>query len=160
MAEAESSPTENPEHLRWMRRAIELAQVAVDAEEVPVGAVIVRGGEVLSEAHNRTVGDADPCAHAEVLAIRAAAAAMGDWRLLDTVLYVTLEPCAMCAGAIVLARIPHVVFGTHDPKAGMAGSLENLIQDERLNHRCEVTSGVLRDESSQLLKSFFRERRR
>jgi tRNA(adenine34) deaminase len=160
MAEAESSPTEDPEHLRWMRRAIELAQVAVDAEEVPVGAVIVRDGEVLSEAHNRTVGDADPCAHAEVLAIRAAAAAMGDWRLLDTVLYVTLEPCAMCAGAIVLARIPHVVFGTHDPKAGMAGSLENLIQDERLNHRCEVTSGVLRDESSQLLKSFFRERRR
>lgn len=157
---AEPSPDVSPEHVLWMRRSLELARAAVDAEEVPVGAVIVRDGEVLSEAHNRTVGDGDPCAHAEVLAIRAAAAALGDWRLLDTVLYVTLEPCAMCAGAIVLARIPHVVFGTHDPKAGMAGSLENLIQDERLNHRCEVTSGVLREESSELLKSFFRERRR
>ncbi len=142
-----------------MRHALELARAAVDVEEVPVGAVIARGGEVLSEAHNRTVGDRDPCAHAEVLAIRSAAAAQGDWRLLDTVLYVTLEPCAMCAGAIVLARIPHVVFATPDPKAGMVGSLENLLQDERLNHRCEVTSGILPEESSQLLKSFFRARR-
>ena len=136
-----------------------LAQAAVDVEEVPVGAVIVRGGEILSEAHNRTVSDSDPCAHAEVLAIRSAAADQGDWRLLDTVLYVTLEPCAMCAGAIVLARIPHVVFATPDPKAGMVGSLENLLQDERLNHRCEVTSGILREESSRLLKSFFGARR-
>ena len=152
-------PALDPVHTRWMRRALRLAQAAVDSDEVPVAAVIVRDGEALSEAHNRTVGDADPCAHAEILAIRAAAAALGDWRLLDTVLYVTLEPCAMCAGAIVLARIPHVVFATPDPKAGMVGSLENLLQDERLNHRCEVTSGVLREESSELLKSFFRARR-
>ena len=158
MAEQPSS-TLDPEHERWMRRALGLARAAVDAEEVPVGAVIVRGGDILSGAHNRTVGDGDPCAHAEVLAIRAASAVLGDWRLLDTVLYVTLEPCAMCAGAIVLARIPHVVFATPDPKAGMAGSLENLLQDERLNHRCEVTGGVLREESLQLLKSFFRARR-
>lgn len=158
MAE-QPSPALDPAHTRWMRRALRLAQAAVDSEEIPVGAVIVRDGEALSEAHNRTVGDADPCAHAEVLAIRAASAAVGDWRLLDTVLYVTLEPCAMCAGAIVLARIPHVVFATPDPKAGMAGSLENLLQDERLNHCCEVTSGVLRDESSELLKRFFRARR-
>ena len=137
MAE-QPSPALDPAHTRWMRRALRLAQAAVDSEEIPVGAVIVRDGEALSEAHNRTVGD---------------------WRLLDTVLYVTLEPCAMCAGAIVLARIPHVVFATPDPKAGMAGSLENLLQDERLNHRCEVTSGVLRDESSELLKRFFRARR-
>jgi tRNA(adenine34) deaminase len=147
------------EHQGWMRRALELARAAVDVDEVPVGAVIVRGREVLSEAHNRTVSDGDPCAHAEVLAIRSAAAAQGDWRLLDTVLYVTLEPCAMCAGAIVLARIPHVVFATPDPKTGMVGSLENLLEDERLNHRCKVTSGVLREESSQLLKSFFRAHR-
>ena len=153
------SPILDPAHTLWMRRALQLAQAAVDSAEVPVGAVIVRDGEALSEAHNRTVGDADPCAHAEVLAIRAASAVLGDWRLLDTVLYVTLEPCAMCAGAIVLARIPHVVFATPDPKAGMAGSLENLLQDKRLNHCCEVTSGVLRDESSQLLKRFFRARR-
>ena len=158
MAE-QPSPALDPAHVRWMRRALQLAQAAVDSEEVPVGAVIVRDGEAISEAHNRTLGDADPCAHAEVLAIRAAAAALGDWRLLDTVLYVTLEPCAMCAGAIVLARIPHVVFATPDPKAGMVGSLGNLLQDERLNHRCEVTSGVLRQESSELLKSFFRARR-
>ena len=153
------SPAVDLEHERWMRHALGLARAAVDVDEVPVGAVIVRGGEVLSEAHNRTVGDGDPCAHAEVLAIRSAAAAQGDWRLLDTVLYVTLEPCAMCAGAIVLARIPHVVFATPDPKAGMVGSLENLLEDERLNHRCEVTTGILREESSQLLKSFFRARR-
>jgi tRNA(adenine34) deaminase len=142
-----------------MRRALQMARAGEDTGEVPVGAVIVRDGEIIAEAHNRTVTDADPCAHAEILTIRAAAAAQGDWRLLDTVLYVTLEPCAMCAGAIVLARIPHVVFATFDPKAGMAGSLEDLLRDPRLNHRCEVTSGVFRDESSELLKSFFRARR-
>ena len=158
MAE-QPSPALDPVHTRWMRRALRLAQAAVASEEVPVGAVIVRDGEALSEAHNRTIGDADPCAHAEILAIRAAAAVQGDWRLLDTVLYVTLEPCAMCAGAIVLARIPHVVFATPDPKAGMVGSLENLLQYERLNHRCEVTRDVLGEESSKLLKSFFRARR-
>jgi tRNA(adenine34) deaminase len=151
--------TEASTDRRWMARALELARAAAGVEEVPVGAVIVRDGQVLGEGHNRTVGDADPTTHAEVVAIRQAAAASGDWRLLDTTLYVTLEPCAMCAGAIVLARIPRVVFAAHDPKAGMAGSLDNLLQDSRLNHRCDVSSGVLASESSELLRSFFRERR-
>jgi len=143
----------------WMSYALELAAKAEVAGEVPVAAVIVRGGEVVGEAHNRTVTDADPTAHAEVVAIRGAAAAQGDWRLLDTTLYVTLEPCAMCAGAIVLARVPRVVYATSDPKAGMAGSLGNLLQDDRLNHRCDVTSGVLAERSSTMLRDFFRARR-
>ena len=124
-----------------------------------VGAVFVLHVRVLGEAHNRTVPDADPTAHAEVVAIRAAAVEMGDWRLIDTTLYVSLEPCAMCAGAIVLARIERVVFATPDPKAGMGGSLDNLLQDDRLNHRCDVHSGVRARESSDMLKAFFRARR-
>jgi tRNA(adenine34) deaminase len=143
----------------WMRRALELAVQAAESGEVPVGAVIVHGSSILGESHNRTVADADPTTHAEMVAIRQAAAAIGDWRLLDCTLYVTLEPCAMCAGAIVLARIPRVVFGASDPKAGMAGSLHNLLQDARLNHRCEVSGGVLDTESAELLRTFFRERR-
>ncbi len=126
---------------------------------MPIGAVIVRDGKVLAESHNRTITDSDPTAHAEVVAIRAAAEVIGDWRLVGTTLYVTLEPCAMCAGAIVLARIPRVVYGPGDPKAGMVGSLENLLQDPRLNHRCRVTSGVLAEESSEMLRAFFRDRR-
>jgi len=143
----------------WMSRALALAREAAAAGEVPVGAVIVRDGELLAEGYNRTVVDADTTTHAEVVAIRRAAAAMGDWRLMGCTLYVTLEPCAMCAGAIVLARVPRVVFGALDPKAGMVESLGNLLQDPRLNHRCEVTGGVLADESGALLRSFFRERR-
>ena len=127
--------------------------------EVPVGAVIVRGEVVLAESHNRTVEHGDPTAHAELVAIRAAARRLGDWRLTGCTLYVTLEPCAQCAGAIVLARIPRLVFGAWDPKSGMAGSLGNLVQDPRLNHRVELTSGVLADLSSQLLRRFFRARR-
>jgi tRNA(adenine34) deaminase len=142
-----------------MARALELARAAEAEGEVPVGAVIVRDGQVLGEGQNRTVRDADPTAHAEVVAIRRAAADQGDWRLLDTTLYVTLEPCAMCAGAIVLARIPRVVYGADDPKAGMAGSLENLLEDPRLNHRCDVRPGVGAEASSELLRSFFRARR-
>ena len=142
-----------------MRRALEIAAEAAEAAEVPVGAVVVREGRVLGEGANRTIRDADPTAHAEVVALRAAARAQGDWRLLDTTLYVTLEPCAMCAGAIVLARVPRVVFAATDPKAGMAGSLDNLLQDPRLNHRCVVDSGVLGEEASRLLKDFFRARR-
>ena len=160
MAPAPSQPTsEVPDDDLWMSRALELAREAARREEVPVGAVLVREGLVLGEAHNGTVGDADPTTHAEVVAIRAAAAALGDWRLLDSTLYVTLEPCAMCAGAIVLARIPRVVYGASDGKAGMVGSLGNLLQDARLNHQCDVTSGVLATESSDMLKAFFRERR-
>lgn len=145
--------------VEWMARALELAREAESHDEVPVGAVVVRGGEVLGASFNRTISQADPTAHAEVMAIRQAAAALGDWRLVDTTLYVTLEPCAMCAGAIVLARIPRVVFGAFDPKAGMAGSLDDLLQDPRLNHRCDVTAGVAADESSRMLKAFFRARR-
>ncbi|MEZ4414293.1 MAG: tRNA adenosine(34) deaminase TadA [Gemmatimonadota bacterium] len=143
----------------WMARALEQARLAWARDEVPVGAVLVRRGRLLAEAHNRTVLDADPTAHAESVAIRAAAASLGDWRLLDATLYVTLEPCAMCAGAIVLARIPRLVFGAHDPKAGMAGSLQNLVQDPRLNHRVELTSGVLSEPCGDLLRDFFRARR-
>ena len=145
--------------LEWMTRALELAREAAAAGEVPVGAVIVRDGEVVGEGYNLTVTEADPTTHAEVVAIRRAAATLGDWRLLDCTLYVTLEPCAMCAGAIVLARIPRVVFGATDPKAGMVVTLGNLLQDPRLNHRCDVTGGVLAEESGELLRAFFRERR-
>lgn len=142
-----------------MAHALQLAKEAEAQGEVPVGAVVVRRGRVLGEGHNRTVSEVDPTAHAEVVAIRAAAGELGDWRLIECTLYVTLEPCAMCAGAIVLSRVPRVVFATPDPKAGMCGSLGNLLQDSRLNHRCAVTSGVRGEESSELLTAFFRARR-
>jgi tRNA(Arg) A34 adenosine deaminase TadA len=152
------SPEEAHDRL-YMARALELARAAAVHGEVPVGAVLVRGGRVIAEAHNRTVTRADPTAHAEVEAMRAAAAAQGDFRLTEATLYVTLEPCTMCAGAVVLARVPRVVYAAADPKAGMAGTLGNLLQDPRLNHRCDVTPGVLADASAALLRAFFRERR-
>jgi tRNA(adenine34) deaminase len=139
----------------WMRAALVAAVDARDAGEVPVGAVLVRGDEQLAVAANRTVRDADPTAHAESLAIRAAAAALGDWRLGGCTLYVTLEPCAMCAGAIVLARLDRVVFGAWDPKAGMAGSVGDLLRHPRLNHRPQVLGGVLEEECGAVLKEFF-----
>ena len=142
-----------------MARALELARAAGIRGEVPVGAVLVRQGRLVSEGHNRTVIDSDPTAHAEVVALREAARLQGDFRLIGATLYVTLEPCAMCAGAIVLARIPRVVYAAGDPKAGMAGTLGNLLEDERLNHRCEVRSGVSAEASADLLRAFFRERR-
>ena len=142
-----------------MRSALSLAREALDAGEVPVGAVIVRGGEAIATASNRTVRDQDPTAHAESLAIRAAAAATGSWRLGGCTLYVTLEPCAMCAGAIVLARLDRVVFGAWDEKAGMAGSVGDLLRHPRLNHRPQVLGGVLADDAGALLTEFFRERR-
>ena len=142
-----------------MARALELARAGALRGEVPVGAVIVRDGDVIAEAHNRTVEDRDPTAHAETVAIRSAARRLGDWRLEGCTLYTTLEPCALCAGAAVLARIPRLVFGAADPKAGMAGSLENLVQDPRLNHRVELRGGVLAEESAELLRGFFRARR-
>lgn len=154
----DASPAE-PADALWMARALELARTAGIRGEVPVGAVLVRDGVMLAEAHNRTVADADPTGHAEVVTLRAAASALGDFRLNDSTLYVTLEPCAMCSGAIVLARVPRVVFGASDPKGGMVGSLGNLLQDSRLNHRCRVTPGVLGEASAALLKAFFRERR-
>ncbi len=154
-----SLDSELSEDETWMKHALRLAQRAVEGGEVPVGAVIVKDGRLVAEGHNRTRADTDPTAHAEVVAIRAAAAKTGDWRLTDTTLYVTLEPCAMCAGAIVLSRIPRVVFATPDPKAGMGGSLANLLQDSRLNHRCTVEVGVCMEESAEMLRGFFRERR-
>ena len=143
-----------------MRRALAQARLAGEAGEVPIGAVIVGPDGRVFEDHNRTREQCDPSAHAEILVIRAAAAARGDWRLEDHALIVTLEPCAMCAGAIVLARIPRLTFGAFDPKAGMCGSLGNLVQDDRLNHRAEVTSGLLGEECGALLTEFFRARRR
>ena len=142
-----------------MSRALELAAEAADLGEVPVGALIVRGGAVLAEGHNRTVMDSDSSAHAEVVVIRSAGARLGDWRLTDSTLYVTLEPCAMCCGAIVLARIPRVVYGASDPKSGMASSLGNLLQNPTLNHRADVTAGVQAKAAGTLLREFFRERR-
>jgi tRNA(adenine34) deaminase len=142
-----------------MARALELARAGWGRGEVPVGAVLVREGRLVSESHNRTMSAADPTAHAELLALRAAAGAQGDFRLEECTLYVTLEPCAMCCGAILLGRVPRVVYGASDPKAGMAGSLGNLLQDPRLNHRCTVTAGVLEAAAADLLRGFFRERR-
>lgn len=143
----------------WMARALEQARRAALAGEVPVGAVLVRNEELLAEGHNRTVTDADPTGHAEAVVLRAAARAQGDFRLEGTTLYVTLEPCAMCCGAIVLARVPRVVYGAPDPKGGMAGSLGNLLQDVRLNHRCRLTAGVEAEAAGDLLRAFFRARR-
>ncbi|HZF67563.1 MAG TPA: tRNA adenosine(34) deaminase TadA, partial [Gemmatirosa sp.] len=127
---------------RWMRAALDAAREALPAGDVPVGAVVVRDGVLLAAAANRTVRDQDPTAHAEVLALREAAATVGGWRVLDSTLYVTLEPCAMCAGAIVLARVPRVVFATVDPKAGASGSVMDVLDHPALNHRPEVVSGV------------------
>ena len=142
-----------------MERALAQANIARGLAEVPIGAVIVCDNELYAEAHNLTRTNADPTAHAELLVIREAARKHGDWRLTDATVYVTLEPCAMCAGAMVLARIKRLVFASFDPKAGMCGSLGNIVQDSRLNHRLEVTSGVLAEESGELLRGFFRERR-
>jgi tRNA(adenine34) deaminase len=143
----------------WMAEALAEARAAAAVGEVPVGAVVVRDGGVLARASNRTLRDQDPTAHAEAIAIRDAAAALGSWRLEGCTLYVTLEPCAMCAGAIVLARLERVVFGAWDEKAGMAGSVTDLLRHPRLNHRPEVLAGICAAESGELLSAFFRARR-
>jgi tRNA(adenine34) deaminase len=148
-----------PEDTLWMARALEQAHAARARDEIPVGAVLVHGGRLLAESHNLTITNHDPTAHAEVVALRRAAARIGDFRLVETTLYVTLEPCAMCAGAMVLARVPRVVYGATDPRAGMAGTLGNLLQDPRLNHRAQLTAGVLTESAADLLRSFFRARR-
>ncbi len=143
-----------------MRLALEEANRALAHDDVPVGAVVAGpSGDVIAAGHNERERRQDPSAHAELLAIQAAARALGSWRLLDTVLYVTLEPCAMCAGAIVLARIPRVVYGTTDPKAGAAGSVLDILAEPRLNHRPAVTGGVLAPECARLLVEFFARRR-
>ncbi len=142
-----------------MRMALREAERAVDHGDVPIGAVVVLDGEVIGAAGNERELRKSPVAHAEILAIEQAAAHMSSWRLLNTVIYVTLEPCPMCAGAIVQARIPHLVYGATDEKAGAAGTLYNVCQDDRLNHCLEITTGVLADESAALLRAFFQARR-
>jgi tRNA(adenine34) deaminase len=143
----------------FMRLALREAQDALAHDDVPIGAVIVRDAEVVGAAHNERELRNDPTAHAEVLALREASRAVGSWRLLDCVLYVTLEPCAMCAGAIVLARVPRVVFGTIDPKAGAAGSVLDVLGEPRLNHRPAVAGGLLAEDCAELLRAFFAPRR-
>ena len=142
-----------------MRIALDLAKEAREHGDVPIGALVVRDGEVLASAGNERELRNDPTAHAEVLALQAASRKLGSWRLEGTTLYVTLEPCPMCAGAIVLARVPRLVYSTQDPRAGAAYSLYNIVQDPRLNHSVELTTGVLEEESAKLLRSFFEDKR-
>lgn len=149
-----------PEDIAWMRHALALAQRAAAEGEVPVGAVVVKDGAVIGEGWNRPIAAHDPTAHAEIQALRAAANRIGNYRLVDTTLYVTLEPCPMCAGAMVHARVRRVVYATSDPRTGAGGSVFNLLQASQLNHQAEVCGGVLAEESAALLREFFQARRR
>ena len=143
-----------------MRAALRDARASAEADEVPVGCVIVHDGIVIGRGHNQTESLQDATAHAEIIAIGAASNALGSWRLTDCTLYVTLEPCAMCGGAIVLARVPRLVYGAFDPKAGACGSVLDVIHEPRLNHRVQVTPGVLADECGDLLREFFQRKRK
>ncbi len=143
----------------FMQQALIEAQKAYDMGEVPIGAVIVKDGKIIARGHNLRETEKDPTLHAEMVAIREAAQHLGGWRLTGCELYVTIEPCPMCAGAIIQARIQRVVFGAMDPKAGCAGSLYNLLQDSRFNHRVEVVGGVMEEECRRIMQDFFRERR-
>jgi len=145
-----------PDDETWMRAALAEAEAAAAKGEIPIGAVIVRDGELIAAGHNLRETERDPTGHAEMVAIRRAAARLGAWRLTGTTLYVTIEPCPMCAGALVLARIERLVYGAADPKAGACGTLWNLVQDPRLNHRLAVTAGVLEDECRAVIQAFFR----
>ncbi len=147
-------------HEHFMKLALQQARAARELDEVPVGAVIHRGGRVIGAAHNLTRQLRDPTAHAEMLSITQAAEAIGDWRLTDCVMYVTLEPCSMCAGAIINARLPMVVYGAVDPKGGAVSSLYELLNDSRLNHKAETVGGVLSNECGQILTDFFRSKRK
>jgi tRNA(adenine34) deaminase len=146
--------------IKWMRHALRLAERASAEGEVPVGAVLVKDGEVVGEGWNRPIAAHDPSAHAELVALRAAAAVVGNYRLLDTTLYVTLEPCVMCAGAIIHARVMRVVYGAGDPKTGAAGGAVDIFAAPFVNHRVVVEGGVLAEESGRMLTAFFKERRR
>jgi tRNA(adenine34) deaminase len=148
-----------PEDELWMQRALEQARAAISVDEVPVGAVLVSGGSLIAEAHNLTRTIEDPTAHAEMVALRKAAVRLGTGRLLGTTMYVTLEPCSMCAGALVLAKVARLVYAAADPKTGMCGSLGCVVQDLRLNHRLRLTAGVLDQPAGALLRGFFRARR-
>jgi tRNA(adenine34) deaminase len=143
----------------FMRLALREAARALEHDDVPIGAIVVKDGELIGSGHNEREIRGDPTAHAEVIALREAARTLGGWRVLDAVMYVTLEPCAMCAGAIVLSRLPRVVFGAEDPKAGAAGSVLNVLDLPALNHRPQVVGGLLAEDSAELLRSFFASRR-
>jgi tRNA(adenine34) deaminase len=143
----------------FMRLALREAERALEHDDVPIGAVLVRDGELVAAAHNERELRQDPTAHSEIIALREGARLAGSWRLLDTVVYVTLEPCAMCAGALVLARVPRVVYGASDPKAGACGSVLDVLGEPRLNHRPEVACGLLAQECGELLSGFFASRR-
>jgi tRNA(adenine34) deaminase len=148
-----------PDDLHFMRLALEQARASADAGEVPIGAVLVRNDADIARSGNRTIRDTDPTAHAEIVVLREAARSLGNYRLVNTTLYVTLEPCAMCAGAIVQARVPRLVYASDDPKGGAFRSCFELLRSAKLNHRVEVTPGLLADESAFLLQSFFASRR-
>jgi tRNA(adenine34) deaminase len=150
---------DNPNDVAFMREALRLAQKAYAADEVPVGAVVVRAGKIIARAYNQVEMLKDATAHAEMLAVTQAEAAVGDWRLTDCDLYVTKEPCPMCAGAIVHVRLRRVIFGCPDERGGAAGSVLNLLQMPTLNHRCDISSGVLKDECAAILHDFFRKKR-
>jgi tRNA(adenine34) deaminase len=143
----------------FMQQALEEARGAAAAGEVPIGALLVHDGSIVARSGNRTIRDCDPTAHAEIVVMRAAARSLGNYRLADTTLYVTLEPCSMCAGAMIQSRIPRLVYGTDDPKGGAVRSCFEILSDERLNHQVEVTSGVLAEDCSALIQSFFADRR-
>jgi tRNA(adenine34) deaminase len=153
------SPGLFPRDEYYMRLALREAERALDHDDVPIGALVVHEGEVIAAARNERELRGDPTAHAEMLALREASQRLESWRLLDTVLYVTLEPCAMCAGAIVLARVPRVVYAADDPKAGAAGSVLNVLAEPRLNHRPTVAGGLLAQDAAELLRAFFASRR-
>lgn len=144
----------------WMERALELADMAQKLGEVPVGAVLVQDGKLIAEAHNKPISSNDATAHAEIVAIRQACATQKNYRLPNTTLYVTLEPCAMCAGALVHSRVERIVIATQEPRAGAAGSVLNVLQHEQLNHRCTVEFGLMQEQSATMLKAFFRARRK
>ena len=151
----------NADYGRWMKIALHEAAMAKQKQEIPIGAVVVADNdELLSSGHNQTITRQDPTAHAEILALRAAAYKLANYRLLNTTLYVTVEPCPMCMGAAIHARVSLVVFGTHDPKWGAAGSLYHFAADQRFNHQPEVVAGICEDECKQLMQDFFREKRR
>jgi tRNA(adenine34) deaminase len=146
--------------IEWMKIALEQADAAADSGEVPVGALVISGGEIVGRGNNRNLRENDPTAHAEMVALREAAARVGNHRLLQSSLYCTIEPCAMCAGAMIHARIARLVYGAHDPKAGAAGSVLEVVNHPKLNHKMEVISRVLEDECAEVLRKFFQERRK
>lgn len=149
----------NHQYQQWMQAALDLARRAMEIGEVPIGAIIVKNNEIIGQGYNRREVDHDPLGHAELMAIKQASHHLGAWRLSNCALFVTLEPCPMCAGAIVQARMSELIYAAHDPKAGYAGSLANILQDDRLNHQVKITTGILEQESSLLLKRFFRQLR-